>query len=165
MIYVWFIFVCCIAVILFLALVAERRERIDAEMRARRFCDERDGWRKDSSKRVAERDAALEKVEILEAKTKRLESAKDAIAGRCEELLGKLSRESLKNVFSDWECVRDVEGMRDFYLEKDGIRLIFEHDKCIGWYCPIKSGTPICLGECRTPVYEVPEATAVKDFT
>ena len=38
--------------------------------------------------------------------------------------------------FSKWTFVRDTEGKRDFYLEKDGIRLIFDDKKCIGWYKP-----------------------------
>ena len=53
----------------------------------------------------------------------------------------KILKEKFKNelyngAFNEWEIVEDTEGNRDFYLEKDGIRLIFDNKKCIGWYKP-----------------------------
>ena len=44
--------------------------------------------------------------------------------------------ELYNGAFAEWEIVEDTEGKRDFYLEKDGIRLIFDDKKCIGWYRP-----------------------------
>lgn len=54
------------------------------------------------------------------------------------ELVGK--------AFIAWERVEDIDGSRDCYLEKDGIRLIIDGGKCVGWYKPSNA------------VYEAPAA-------
>lgn len=51
---------------------------------------------------------------------------------RCIEL----EKVNSQGAFSEWKIIECTDGKRDLYIEKDGIRLIFEDKKCIGWYKP-----------------------------
>lgn len=55
----------------------------------------------------------------------------------------KFNNELYNGAFAEWKIIEDNEGKRDFYLENDGIRLIFDDKKCIGWYKPSDYEPPV----------------------
>lgn len=87
---------------------------------------------------IEERDEAV-KVRI------RALNDRDAAINRADEL----EKKTVEYVFSGWEFIKPAEGCRDYYIEKDGIRIIVEDGKATsGWYAKkfIKEGdaTELC---------------------
>ena len=79
--------------------------------------------------------------DMLQSELEVTEKAKDNYAAIAEDSRRKLNelREKCKVVgtaFEDWQRVEDIDGTRDYYLEKDGIRLIIDDGVCVGWYKP-----------------------------
>ena len=85
---------------------------------------------------------------------------------KCEQLadenaslvsdVAKLRKCTVAYVFSDWERIEDVTDVRDYYLEKEGVRIIIDDGKATsGFYS--KDGP----GEYIKPVAEVIDSDIV----
>ncbi|MBQ4556529.1 MAG: hypothetical protein IJA60_02650 [Clostridia bacterium] len=120
-----------IIALLLIGYIYEKRESIAVMRAAKRYREERDDERKWGDKMLFERNDAIK---------------------RCIEL----EKKSVAYVFSDWECIKDVTGVRDYYLEKEGMRIIVEDGKATsGFYS--KEGP----GEYIKPVAKVVEGSKV----
>ena len=93
-----------IMLLLLAAWLYEKREGMAVMRAAKRYQSELEEERRWSDTVVRERDDAVK---------------------RCIEL----EKKSVAYVFSDWECIKDVESIRDYYLEKEGMRIIVEDGK------------------------------------
>lgn len=114
-----------IAVLCFIGAVTEASKRKKLEARNKHYIEELNDERSWSDKILDERNTALDRCEELA----------DENASLAHEA-ANLRKRTVEYAFSDWKRIEDVTGVRDYYLEKDGIRIIIEDGKTVGWYRP-----------------------------
>lgn len=145
-----------LAVVFFAAWVCERRRKDEfAEMLKNHLQDSikncEDLIRQLNNERTYSDTIANERNEAL-AKCEQLADENASLASD----VAKLHKCTVAYVFSDWERIEDVTDVRDYYLEKEGVRIIIEDGKATsGFYS--KDGP----GEYIKPVAEVIDSDIV----